>query len=294
VQDQSLLGISTRNYEPSIRAVCQGYGVKKSSVSRRFMGACRKALDELFSRRLDDLGICVLFIDGIERGGKCLIIALGLDCRGKKHALGLWQGVTENATVCKALLADLVRRGLDPDKKYLFIIDGAKALSSAIEKTFSAFEIQRCQLHKRRNVKDHLPQRLQAQIDQRLTAAYNMAGYKEAKAELFTIVHELEKINPSAARSLEEGLEQTLTLHRLETPELLRISLSSTNIIESCLFRVDHVIGRVKRWRGGDHVQRWTAMGLLEAEKHFRTVKGYRALAALMEKLNPSKKEKIA
>lgn len=294
VMDQMMLGISTRNYEPSIRAVCEGYGVKKSSVSRRFIAASKEALDRLMQREIGGLDLCVIFIDGIERGGQCLIVALGLDCNGSKHALGLWQGATENGTVCKALLSDLIRRGLDPDKTYLFIIDGSKALSSAISKTFSRFEVQRCQLHKRRNVKDHLPESHQATIERRMTAAYKMSDYKAAKAELQAVTHELEKINPSAAHSLAEGLEETLTLHRLQVPDLLRVSLSTTNIIESCLSRVAHVTGRVKRWQGGDHVQRWMATALLEAEKKFRTVKGHRSMKDLMEKMNASIAQKIA
>lgn len=294
VMDQMMLGISTRNYEPSIRAVCEGYGVKKSSVSRRFIAASKEALDGLLQRPIGSLDLCVIFIDGIERGGQCLIVAVGVDCGGRKHALGLWQGATENATVCKALLTDLIGRGMDPDKTYLFIIDGSKALASAICRTFSRFEIQRCQIHKRRNVTDHLPESHQATIERRMTAAYKMTDYKDAKAELQDLVHDLEKVNPSAARSLSEGLEETLTLHRLGVPELLRISLSTTNIIESCLSRMEHVTGRVKRWQGGDHVQRWMATALLEAEKKFRTVKGYRSIKDLMDKMNTSIAQKIA
>lgn len=159
---------------------------------------------------------------------------------------------------------------------------------------FTRFEVQRCQLHKRRNVKDHLPESCQATIERRMTAAYKMTDYKVAKAELQAVTHELEKINPSAAHSLAEGLEETLTLHRLQVPDLLRVSLGTTNIIESCLSRVAHVTGRVKRWHGGDHVQRWMATALLEAEKKFRTVKGHRSMKDLMEKMNASIAQKIA
>lgn len=294
VMDQMVLGISTRNYEPSIRAVMEGYGIKKSSVSRRFIAASKEALDELMQRDLKPLELCAVFIDGIERGGQCLIVAVGLDAGGKKHCLGLWQGATENSTVGKALLSDLIRRGLDPDQTYLFIIDGSKALASAIARSFSRYEIHRCHLHKRRNVKDHLPETHQASIERRMIAAYNMTEYKEAKAELLTLHRELERINPSAARSLEEGLEETLTLHRLKVAPLLRESLATTNIIESCLSRVEHVTGRVKRWQGGDHVQRWIGTALLEAEKKFRKVKGYKSLAELMNRINTSILQKSA
>jgi transposase-like protein len=147
VMDQMAIGLSTRNYEPSIRAVCEAYGVKKSSVSRRFIDGSRKALDELMNRDLRPLDLCVLLLDGIERGGQCLMVALGLDGAGQKHALGLWQGATENATVCRELLGNLIQRGVDPERKYLFILDGSKALSSAVARMFAGSAIQRCQWH---------------------------------------------------------------------------------------------------------------------------------------------------
>lgn len=296
VMDQMTLGLSTRNYEPSIRAMCEGYGIRKSSVSRRFITASKKELDELMSRDVGKLDLCALFIDGIERGGQCLIVAVGVDRQGMKHCLGLWQGATENGTIAKALLQDLIRRGLKPEKRYLFIIDGAKSLSSAVRKTFAAAEIQRCQLHKRRNVEDHLPETHQADVDRRIRTAYQMKGYTEAKAELEKVVRYLDGLNPSAARSLEEGLEETLTLHRLGIPDLLRTSLNTTNIIESSLSRVDHLLRRVKRWNGGDHVQRWTATALLHAEKRFRKVKGFRDMEVLLRVLSrkTSDQKKVA
>jgi transposase-like protein len=286
VMDQMTLGLSTRNYEPSIQALCEGYGIKKSSVSRRFITASKKALDELMNRDLTKLDLCALFIDGIERGGQCLIVAVGVASDGMKHCLGLWQGATENGTVARSLLQDLIQRGLKQDKRYLFIIDGAKALSSAVRRTFPAVEIQRCQLHKLRNVKDHLPETHQTDVDRRVRAAYQMKGYNQAKAELEKVVRYLKGINPSAAHSLEEGLEETLTLHRLGIPTSMRPSLNTTNIIESSLSRVDHMLGRVKRWHGGDHVQRWAATALLHAEKGFRKVRGYREIHTLMHILS--------
>lgn len=288
VLDQMALGMSTRNYERSIGAFCDGYGIKKSSVSRRFIDASRKALEQLMTRKLAPLKVVVVFIDGIQRGGECLVVAVGVDGRGSKHALGLWQGATENQTIVKALLENLIERGLDPTKKYLFVLDGGKALSSSVRRLFAGSEIQRCQLHKRRNVKEHLPPDRQADVERRMKAAYYMYDYREAKAALLDVVSFLEKINPSAARSLEEGLEETLTLHRLKLPELLRRSLSTTNIVESSLSRVGDLVRRVKRWRGGDHVQRWTATGLLVAEKKFRTIKGHKSLIHLLHALGRS------
>jgi putative transposase len=164
----------------------------------------------------------------------------------------------------------------------------SKALRAAVEKIFGArAEVQRCQIHKRRNVRDHLPEGCRADYDRQLRNAYAMTSYEDAKAALEKLFRQLERINPSAARSLEEGLEETLTVHRLGVSALLRRSLASTNIIESCLSTVRHVSRNVKRWQGGDHIARWTAAGLLEAEKKFRKVKGYRELKELAGKLNP-------
>jgi putative transposase len=294
VMDQMALGLSTRNYEASIQAFCDGYGIKKSSVSRHFMAASKKSLDELMNRRLEQWDLVVLFIDGIERGGECLIVAVGVDSEGNKHSLGLWQGATENGPVCGALLDNLVDRGLDPENQYLFILDGSKALSSAIRRKFAGSEIQRCQWHKRRNVLEHLPESHQADVERHLKAAYAMTGYREAQAALCDVLEELEQLNPSAARSLAEGMEETLTLHRLAIPEQLRVSLRTTNIIESSLSRVDELTRRVKRWRAGNHRQRWFATALLLAEKKFRKVRGYRAMKVLIQALRRPLAQKAA
>lgn len=294
MMDQVTLGLSMRNYEHSIEALCEGYGIKKSSVSRQFIVASRRELEELLDRKLSDSDIGAVFLDGIHRGGQCVVVALGVSRDGRKHCLGLWQGATENSAVCESLLQNLVDRGLDPKQRRLFIIDGAKALSSAIRKKFPGSEIHRCQLHKRRNVVEHLPEAYQASVERRLKAAYGMSSYKDAKAELNHVVDYLERLNPSAARSLEEGLEETLTLHRLGVPDALRISLKSTNIIESSLSRVEEISGRVKRWRGGDHLQRWTAKALLVAEKKWRKVKGWHSMPTMMDSLNPTVVKKLA
>ena len=288
VREGVVAGLTTRNYRRAVESVLEGYGIEKSSVSREFVKASATQLQELSERKLDELELVALLIDGIEIGNQVLVVALGIEMSGKKHVLGLWQGATENTTVVKSLLEDLVARGLKQDRRYLFVIDGAKALRAAIEKVFGErAEVQRCQIHKRRNVKDHLSRNAQGDYDRRIRNAYAMAGYAEAKAELEKIFRQLERINPSAAHSLEEGLDETLTVHRLNVGELLRRTLSSTNAIESCLSTVERVTRNVKRWRGGDQAQRWTATGLLEAEKKFRRVKGYRELERLHRRLNP-------
>ena len=289
VREGIVAGLTTRNYHRAVESVLDGYGIEKSSVSREFVQASAAQLKELCERRLEDLDLVALLIDGIEIGKQVLVIALGIESSGKKHVLGLWQGATENTTVVKSLLEDLVSRGLQQDRRYLFVIDGAKALRAAIEKVFGErAEVQRCQIHKRRNVKDHLPENCQKDYDRRIRNAYAMTNYAEAKAELEKIVGQLERINPSAAHSLEEGLEETLTLHRWGVGELLRRTLSSTNPIESCLSTVERVARNVKRWREGDQSLRWTATGLLEAEKRFNRIKGYREIGVLNRRLNPS------
>ncbi len=288
VAEGIVCGLSTRKYRRAVQSVLDGYGIRKSSVSRHFVRATAKQLCELCERRLEKLDLVALLIDGIEFAGQTLIVALGVEENGVKHVLGLWQGATENTTVCKSLLEDLVARGVNPERRYLFVLDGSKALRAAVEKVFGGrAEVQRCQLHKRRNVKDHLPEHCRADYDRQLRNAYALMRYEDAKAALEKLFRQLERINPSAARSLEEGMEETLTLHRLGVTPLLRRSLSTTNLIESCLSTVRHVARNVKRWQGGDHIARWTAAGLLEGEKKFRKVKGYRELGELGRKLNP-------
>ena len=179
-------------------------------------------------------------------------------------------------------------RGLAPERRYLFVIDGAEALRAAIERVFGErAEVQRCQRHKRRNVAEYLPKKAQGDYDRRICNAYTLTDYAEAKAELQKICRQLERVNPSAAHSLEEGLGETLTVHRLGVGELLRRSLANTNPIESCLSTVERVVRNVKRWHAGDQALRWTATGLLEAERKFRKVKGFREQPALQRKLNP-------
>ena len=290
VREGIVAGLTTRNYHRAVESVLDGYGIEKSSVSREFVQASAAQLKQLCERKLGELDLVALLIDGIEIGKQVLVVALGIESSGKKHVLGLWQGATENTTVVKSLLEDLVVRGLKQDRRYLFVIDGAKALRAAIEKVFGErAEVQRCQIHKRRNVKDHLPENCQKDYDRRIRNAYALTNYAEAKAELEKVVRQLERINPSAAHSLEEGLEETLTLHRWGVGELLRRTLSSTNPIESCLSTVERVARNVKRWREGDQSLRWTATGLLEAEKKFNRIKGYREIGVLNRGLNPSR-----
>ncbi len=281
-------GISTRKYEKAVEAFTEGYGISKSAVSRELVAATRGGLQALCERRIDSLGrLTVLMIDGKEFAGEHVIVALGVDETGKKHILGLVQGSTENSNVVQHLLDDLVERGLDTTQPTLIVLDGSKALRKAVNKTFGdRCPVQRCQIHKRRNVKDHLPPSYQGSVDQRIRTAYAMKDYDQAKAQLLKTVAWLEEINPSAASSLHEGLEETLALHRLGLPDSLRKSLQSTNLIESALSVAADVTRRVKRWRGGDMRLRWSAAGLLHAEKNFRRVRGYKAMSKLLTALD--------
>src|SRR5579883_2158235 len=289
VREGIVAGLTSRNYQRAVRSVLDGYGIQKSSVSREFVQASAAQLKKLCERKLNALDLVAILIDGIHFGQQVLVVALGIATSGQKHVLGVWQGATENTAVVKDLLEDLVARGLNPERRYLFVIDGAKALRAAIERVFgNRAEVQRCQLHKRRNVKEYLPKHAQGDYDRRIRNAYAMTEYAAAKAELEKIFRQLERVNPSAARSLEEGLEETLTLHRLGVGELLRRSLATTNAIESCLSTVERVARNVKRWRAGEQALRWTATGLVEAQKKFRRVKGYRELELLHRRMNPS------
>jgi transposase-like protein len=293
IAQRVLLGLSCRNYERAINEFCDGYGLMPSSISRHFIKTSKQKLEDLMERRLDKINLAVIGIDGIAVAGEVLIIGVGIDTEGKKHILGLWQGSTENAETCKGLLNDMDRRGLKMDKKYLFAIDGSKALSKAIKDIFGTDSlIQRCQIHKRRNVKSYLPESYQKQIDNRLRVAYNMSNYDEAKKLLEKTAEDLKEINPSAARSLEEGMEETLTVHRLGLPEILRGTLSNTNFIESPLGIVRGIIRDVKRWRKGEQRLRWVASALIEAEQRMQRIKGYRVMTTLINSLKTVDRKK--
>jgi transposase-like protein len=293
-----ILGISSRDYEEAVSGFLKGYGIKKSSVSRHFVKATAEQMRGFLERDLSGLDLIAIFIDGIEFKGHLLIVAMGLDRDGRKHILGLCQGASENAEVCKSLLEDMARRGLNTGKDYLFVLDGAKALRSATARMFGERAlVQRCQQHKRRNVLKHLPKKHQNAIDARISAAYKMTDYNEARKSLDLTVRYLENLNPDAASSLKEGLEETLTVHKLGVTGLLKKTLATTNPLESCFSGVRTTTGRVKRWRGGDMAQRWAVAALLRAEKKFRRVKGYKELpklAAVLQLKSIDRKEAAA
>jgi len=215
-----------------------------------------------------------------------VLVAVGIDGQGNKHVLGLREGASENASACKELLAELIERGLKAERSLLVVIDGAKALHKAVTDTFGArVLIHRCQVHKKRNVLEQLPERMRASVKATINQAYALRDYKRAERLLENLARQLSRDYPGAAASLREGLQESLSLMRLELPPSLERVLSSTNLIENLFSRVRQVAQRVKRWQGGTMILRWTAAGVLEAERSFRKVAGYQGLPMLMSKL---------
>lgn len=281
VARQLMRHCSTRNYEGAISECVEGYGIKKSSVSRQWTLATQKQLQELVERPVPrDVG--VLLIDAKYFAGHCVVTALGVTAQGTKHILGIWQGSTENSTVVKALLSDLVQRGLDIDQPLLVVIDGGKGLRKAVDEVFGGKAlVQRCRIHKQRNVLEHLPQSLRSKYAWRLRAAWALEDWHLAHKELQNIAKELERNCPGASRSLLEGLDETLSLQKLGVNDVLLKSFSSTNLIESAYSQSQAYCGRVKRWRNGNMALRWSASSLLWSEKQFRKVRGYQYMPQL-------------
>ena len=285
-------GLSTRGYGPTVRESEESFAIEKSAVSEKFVAMSAKKVEELFKRDLSKLRLCALVLDGVEVKQQHLVTALGIDETGRKTILGFHQGASENQAACDGLFADLTRRGLDFRQVHLNLIDGAKALRAGVRKHCGDNSpILRCQLHKRRNIVGHFSEEDQPGWDRRLANAYDLRSYREAKAALLRIQDELKHINPSAARSLEEGMEETLTLQRLKVPVELWKTLSSTNVIESAFSIVRVVCRNVKRWRPGNQIERWVGSGLLVAEKQFRRIDGYRALPGLLAALEADLKQ---
>lgn len=279
-----LLGISCRDYDRCSRLVPEAFGLSSSTVSRRFIQASSRKLKELMERDLSGYDIVVLFIDGKSFAEDEMIIALGVTCDGKKVPLGFIQAATENSVVIRDFLWGLLDRGLNIEKGILCVIDGSKGLRAGIKKVFSDKAlIQRCQWHKRENVIGYLPKGMQGTFRRKLQRAYEMPTYEQAKGSLMKIVGELRLINESAAASLQEGLEETLTLHRLGVFAQLGISLKTTNCLESLMALVEEYTGKVDHWRNSSQKHRWLATALLEIEPRMRRIKGYRHLPMLRQ-----------
>jgi transposase-like protein len=286
VVEQMLVGVATRQYARSLEplpATMKARGTSKSTVSRRFVAKTRAQLEAWQSQPLDGLDLVGLILDGVHIGEHCLIVALGIAADGQKHALGLWEGSTENATLCQSLLANLQSRGLRTDRSLLVLLDGSKALRKAVRDRFGDVAlVQRCQVHKMRNVLDHLPERQRPWAKAILQRAYRCPDGATARRLLLDLARRLEAEHPGAAESVREGLDETLTVLGLHLPDTLRRSLTTTNAAESLISRTRHVKRNVKRWRGGQMMVRWVAAGVLEAVKGFRRLKGHKAMPQLV------------
>jgi putative transposase len=287
VLERMLSGVWTREYrraqEPVGSEVEQNArSSSKSALSRTLVQRTRDMLWQLMNRPLADLRLAVMMLDGIELHGRTNIVALGITTAGEKLALGLWEGSTENSTVASALLADLLDRGLDVEQGLLFVLDGGKALRKAVRQVFgSDVPVQRCVIHKERNVLDHLPERDRDAIQRRLRQAWQDTDHNLALEQLNTLAVELDKAHPGAANSLREGMEETLTITRLGITGKLKRTLQTTNPRESMISTVRAINRNLKNWSSGEMALRWTAAGMLEAEARFRKVEGHRSLANL-------------
>ncbi len=284
--EKMLAGLSSRRYraglEPAGQAVeAQAAATSKSAVSRRFVAATETALAELMSRRLDDLDLVALMIDGVHFGEHTCVVALGIGIDGTKHPLAVEEGSTENATLVTDLITGLRDRGLDVTRPILAVLDGARALARAVKDVFDKPLIQRCQQHKIKNVRDKLPERLRAVAERRMRQAYHAESALKAEGLLAELAGELDKTHPGAAASLREGMAETLTILRLGVPPTLARTLRSTNPAESLIEICREHSKNVKRWRDGTMALRWCAAGMLEAGHQFRRVNGHLHLPKL-------------
>jgi putative transposase len=284
--ERMLAGVSTRRYPIALEPVGEAVGdearsTSKSAVSRKFVAMTEHALADMLAADLSGLDLVALMIDGVHFADHLCIVALGIDVDGTKHPLALVEGSTENTTLVRSLLVGLRERGLDVSKPILAVLDGAKALAAAVTEVFDQPVIARCQLHKLRNVGDHLPERVRGPVAKRMRAAYHADSALEAQALLEALAKELDKTHPGAAGSLREGLAETLTVLRLDVPPTLARTLRSTNAIESMISICRDHAKNVKRWRDGQMALRWCAAGMLEASSQFRRVNGHLHLPAL-------------
>jgi putative transposase len=284
--ERMLGGLSTRRYPVGLEPVGQAVeevsrSTSKSAVSRKFVAMTETALGDLLGKDLSSLDLVALMIDGVYFAEHLCVVALGIDIDGTKHPLGLVEGSTENTTVVKSLLTGLRERGLDTTRPILAVLDGAKALAAGVKEVFDQPVIARCQLHKLRNVRDHLPENMRGPVGKRMRKAYHADSALEAEAQLTALAKELDKTHPGAAGSLREGMAETLTVLRLEVPPTLARTLRSTNAVESMISISRDHSRNVKRWRDGQMALRWCAAGMVEASKQFRRVNGHLHLPTL-------------
>jgi len=287
VWQKIMLGLTMRSYKEVVQQFSDAYGLEKSTTSEHFVRASREKLKQLLERSLNGISIAVMVIDGTIFKGQNLVVAVGIDPSGRKLVLGLRQGATENATVVGALLGELNERGLDFTAPRLYLVDGSKAIRAAIRNyAGDAAFVQRCQVHKIRNVVEHIPEADRPTVKYRMRVAYSVQEAADGRRLLYQLHDELLQSNPSAAGSLAEGLDEVLTVSELRLTPKLRQALSSTNCIESGFSVVDQICQQVKRWQGSDHRQRWVGSALLFAESRWNRIYGYRHMPVLVNALN--------
>jgi putative transposase len=289
--ERMLAGVSTRRYPVALEPVGEAIedeakATSKSAVSRKFVAMTEHALADLLGADLSGLDLVALMIDGVHFADHLCVVALGIGIDGTKHPLAVVEGSTENTTLVRGLLVGLRDRGLDVTKPILAVLDGAKALSAAVREVFDHPVIGRCQLHKIRNVQDHLPEKLRSLVGKRMRQAYHADSALTAQALLEALAAELDKTHPAAAASLREGMAETLTVLRLGVPPTLARTLRSTNAVESMISICRDHARNVKHWRDGQMALRWCAAGLVEATKQFRRVNGHLHLPALRAALH--------
>lgn len=287
-------GLTMRSYKEVVQQFADAYGLEKSTTSDHFIEASRRKLEQLMKRSLANVQLAVIIIDATIFQGEHMIVAIGIDRFGHKIVLGVRQGATENATVVSGLLGELADRGVDFTQPRLYVVDGSKAIRRAIsEFAGEAAFFQRCQVHKIRNVTEHLPEAQRHAIKFCMRAAYSMTEVPTAKNALYKLHDELIKVNPSAAGSLAEGLDETLTIIDLRLPSILRQALGTTNGIESGFSIVEKICTQVKRWQGRDHRLRWVASALLFAESRWNRLHGYKHMPALVAALESAYKLRV-
>jgi putative transposase len=283
--EQMVVGVSTRKYARSLEELPEGHSsssVSRSCVSRRFVARTREQITRRLSESLEGRDFPVILVDGTVLGDHVMLVAMGIEADGSKRVLGVVEGSSESEQAGRALLRNLLDRGLVVERMRLFVVDGGKGVRAAIRKTFGGWAlIQRCQIHKMRNVLDHLPDSKHAWVRAAIRKAWAAGSAEQARKRLLGLAEQLEEVHPGAAASLREGLEETLTILRLGVSATLTRSLRSTNPIENLNSALKHLARRVKRWRGGTMALRWAVTGILEAEKRFHRIKGYRDLQAL-------------
>lgn len=289
-----LRGMSVQKYEETVVDAAAAFGVSASTLSRRVVEVTGRKLKEFCERSLSDFKPFAIFLDTIHRGGEAFIVGLGIDLLGQKQALGFWEGSSENHEICEALFSDLERRGLKLSKRILFVTDGGSGIIKALRDRFGKKLIhQRCTIHKDRNIQKHLAKKYRREAHRRFAIALEQTAYKDAKDMLLELERWLREKNVSAAESLLEALEEILTLHRLKVPALLRMTLHSTNPIESMFSNVRHCEKNLKRKRGSKMLQRWLGSVLLYCEESFRTIKGYADIMEVVTAIEGEQTEQL-